>query len=160
MDAPSPELMQMIQGGGGQSGQSEPSPPPGEQPGAPAASATSNAPVSSPMATPQPKQGDKQQALISVSLAMDLLEQSLPALGSETDEGRTVLATLSNLSKKFGASNRKTQELVPAELKSMMQSLPQAGGMSPEMKALMGGHGGAPSGMPGAGKPPMQPPMQ
>ena len=138
-----PKLMQLIAGGAGKSGPpSAPTPGPG---GMPAGAA--------PMATPQPAQGEKQQGMISVTLAMDLLEQALPSIGSESEEGRTVLTCLSALSKKFGHSRPKSEGLVPAELMQMMQSLPQAGGMSPEAKA-MGQKPMQMPGMPPAGGPP------
>ena len=132
-------------------------PPPAPAAAAPGAMPPggAGAPVSAPMSSPQPKQGEKQNALINVSLAQDLLEQTLPAIGSETEEGAVILDVLSKLSRKFGDAARKSKELVPAELKQLMQNLPQMGGMSPEMKALQGQAGG----MPGQSKPPMAPPM-
>lgn len=114
-------------------------------------SPTSNSPVSAPMSTPEPKKGDKQNAMVNISLATDLLEQSLPSIGTETEEGRVLLDILKKLSEKFGESTRKSKDLVPSELMQLMQNLPQMGGMSPEMKALQGGAGGG-------AKPPM--PMQ
>ena len=113
-------------------------------------------PGGSPMTTPQPAHGDKQNAMVNVNLAMDLLEQTLPSLGSESEEGQAVLKALSGLSSRFAQTRAKTQELVPAELAQLMQSLPQMGGMSPEAKAMghpggmPGGGGGMPGGMPGA----------
>ncbi len=74
--------------------------------------------------------------MVNVSLAMDLLEQTLPALGSESEEGRTVLTCLAGLSKKFGHTRAKAQGLQPAELQQLMAALPSAGGMSPEAKAM------------------------
>ena len=142
-----PELMQLIAGGAGKGGMP---PPQAGAPGAPQLGAGA-APGGSPMSTPQPAQGDKQSAMINVSLAGDLLEQTLPALGSESEEGQVVLQVLQMLSKKFGHSKAKTQELVPAELMQLMQSLPQAGGMSPEAKA-MGQH---PMPVPGQPQAPM-----
>ena len=43
------------------------------------------------MSTPQPAAGDRQNAMVNVTLAMDLLEQTLPQLGSESEEGAAVL---------------------------------------------------------------------
>jgi len=137
--------MQLVAGGAGTKG----------APPAPQAPDAQNAgPVSAPMSAPQPKQGEKQNALINVSLAMDLLEQTLPPLGSETEEGQTILSCLKTLSSKFGHTRSKSQELVPAELMQLMQNLPQAGGASPEQKAMQmphppaGGAPGMPAGMP------------
>ncbi len=137
-----PELMNLIAGGAGVGGAEPPADPSmgGEMGGMPAGGA--------PMSTPEPARGDKQSAMVNVSIAMDLLEQALPALGSESEEGRVVLTCLANLSKKFGAQRPKAQELVPAELMQLMGSMP--GGMS------MGSGGGAAPPMGGA---PMGAPM-
>ena len=139
MPAIDPKLMQLIQGGGGKSGA------PGAA--APSPGGMGAAPGGAPMSTPQPAAGDRQNAMVNVTLAMDLLEQTLPQLGSESEEGAAVLDVLAKLSKKFGASRQKSQELVPAELMQLFQNLPQAGGMSPEAKAM----GQQPMQMPGAG---------
>jgi hypothetical protein len=106
------------------------------------------------MSTPQPAQGEKQSAMVNVSLAMDLLEQTLAAFGSESDEGRAVLACLSGLSKMFGQQKPKAEGLVPAELMQLFQSLPQAGGASPVAKAMGAAGGTAPTpGSPQIGSP-------
>jgi len=151
------DLMNVVSGG-----TNGPKPMPAGATGAPPAppSPTSNSPVSAPMSTPEPKKGDKQNAMINVSLAQDLLEQTLPALGSETEEGRIILKVLSTLSEKFGESTRKSKDLVPSELMQLMHNLPQMGGMSPEMKALQGGAGGSPPKPPMQPAPTPQPPMQ
>lgn len=154
-----PELMQLIAGGAGKKG----APPmPQGAPGAPGAGPqTPGAPGGSPMATPEPAQGEKQSAYITIGLAGDLLEQSLPAIGSESPEGQVILDCLTKLSKTFGHTKAKSAELHPAELMQLFQSLPQAGGMSPEAKAMgqkpiqvpgmpQGAGGG---GMPGGGQP-------
>ena len=138
--------MQLMAGGAGKTGAPPMQPPPGAAPDG------GKPPVAAPMNSPQPKAGEKQNALINVSLAMDLIEQALGPIGSETEEGGTLIDVLSKLSKRFGEGRNKSKELAPAQLIQMMQNLPQAGGMSPEMKALMSG-GGAPKppgGMPGA----------
>lgn len=151
MPDPSSELMNLVAGGAGAGG---PPPSPNASP-----AGNSQAPVSAPLATPEPKQGEKQKALINVSLAMDLLEQSLGPIGSETEDGADILSVLSKLSKRFGETRNKSQELAPAQLMQMMHSLPMAGGMSPEMKALMGGGGKPPGGAP-PGMPPAAPQPQ
>ena len=135
--------MKLMAGGGGKAGPAMNSP--AAQPGAPGAAQPGAAPGGSPMSTPQPGAGEKQSAMVNVSIAMDLLEQTLPALGSESEEGQAVLNVLGALSKKFGHTKAKSQELVPAELMQLMSSLPQAGGMSPEAKAM----GGKPMPVPG-----------
>ena len=131
-----PELMKLIAGGAGKGGM------PSQAPGMPHAGGA--AAGGAPMSTPQPAQGDKQSAMVNVSIAMDLLEQTLPALGSESEEGKTILQCLTGLSKKFGHTRSKSNELVPAELMQLMASLP---------------HGGAPGGAPPGGMPPGMPPQ-
>lgn len=143
-----PELMSLIAGGAGKGG--APQAMPGQMPGAPGAPAGG-----SPMSTPQPAQGEKQSAMVNVSIAMDLLEQTLPALGSESEEGKAVLGVLSALSKKFGHSRAKSQELVPAELMQLMASMPKPPGGMPGGAGggMPGMPGGAPGGPPGGGQP-------
>lgn len=149
-----PELMKLIAGGAGKDGIPPVDPAAGAAGGTP--------PGAAPMSTPQPAQGEKTSAMVNVHIAMDLLSQTLPSFGPGSKEGADILKALSGLTKAFGATKSKSQELVPAELMQLMSSLPQAGGMSPEAKAMGqqpiqmpgGAPGGAPGGMPG-GMPPM-----
>jgi hypothetical protein len=120
-------------------------------------------PMGAPMMTPEPKMGNKEAALINVGLALDLLEQSLPALGSESTEGLKVMAALRTLTGMMQPRQAKTNELKNAEILQLLQSLPQAGGGTPEGRAMAGAPpipgmaGGAmPPPMP-AGAPPMPP---
>ena len=133
--------------------------PPGA--GAPLPGAMSDAetpPMSAPMSTPEPKMGSREGAMINIGMAMDLLEQSLPALGSESPEGQKALAAIRQLSGLMGPRKNKTNELQQSEILQMLQTLPQAGGASPEAKAMSA----APiPGMPpaaGGGMPPPSPP--
>ena len=93
-------------------------------------------PMGSPMSTPEPKMGNKAAADINIQMAMDLLEQSLPALGSETQEGQMIMKSLSTLHKMFGKRESKNRELMPAEIMQMIQTLPQAGGATPEQRSI------------------------
>ena len=54
----------------------------GTPPATPEASMSdaSTPPMSSPMSTPEPKMGNKEGALVNISMAMDLIEQALPSL--------------------------------------------------------------------------------
>jgi hypothetical protein len=88
------------------------------------------------MSTPEPKMGSKEGAMINIGMAMDLLEQSLPALGSESPEGQKALAAIRSLSGLMGPRKNKTNELQQSEILQMLQTLPQAGGASPEAKAM------------------------
>jgi hypothetical protein len=121
-------------------------------------------PMGAPMMTPEPKMGNKEAALINVGLALDLLEQSLPALGSESNEGQKVMSVLRTLTGMMQPRQAKTNELKNAEILQLLQSLPQAGGGTPEGRAMAsappipGMAGGAmPPPMP-QGAPPMPPP--
>jgi len=136
MGVPSEELMNMIKSqrdsatpngipdvptGSGEMGISDPNSPP----------------MAAPMSTPEPKMGNREAALINVSMAMDLLEQSLPAIGSESAEGKQILSAIRSMIGVLGVKKASTAELQPAEILQMLQSLPQAGGASPEAKAMM-----------------------
>lgn len=134
MADPSQDLMKLVAGGAGKTG----APPPQAGPG--------GAPVSAPMTTPQPNEGLQQAAMVDITMALDLLEKSLQAFGSETQQGKVLLGALSRLSQEFGEKRQKAKELVPAELRQLMASQQP----SPEMMAMAGGGapGGAPAPMP------------
>ena len=83
-------------------------------------------PMGAPMSTPEPKEGEKAAAKINVQMAMELLQQSLPAFGSDSEEGRAIMKIVKDISKQFGEREAKTKELIPAEIIQMMQTLPQA----------------------------------
>jgi len=93
-------------------------------------------PTGAPMSTPEPKEGERAAAKINIQIAMDLLQQSLPALGSDTEEGKAIMDTVKSLAKTFGKPEARTQELIPSEIIQMMQTLPQAAGATPEQKVV------------------------
>jgi hypothetical protein len=72
---------------------------------------SSTAPMASPMSTPEPKMGTKEAAMVNLSMAMDLIEQSLPALGSESEEGQKALSVLRVLSGVLGQKKAKAGDL-------------------------------------------------
>ena len=109
-------------------------------------------PMGSPMSTPEPKMGSKEAAKINLGMAQDLLEQSLPALGSDTEEGKAALSAISAINKVLGARKNKTNELQQSEILQMLQTLPQAGGGTPEGKAMA--NAPIPGMPPGGGMPP------
>jgi hypothetical protein len=131
-------------------------------------------PMGSPMMTPEPKMGNKEAAMINVGLALDLLEQSLPALGSESTEGVKVMQALRTLTGLMQPRQAKTDQLKNAEILQLLQNLPQLGSGPPEARAMMAAPpipgpaqpppmpapppmppaGGAPPMPPGAGAPP------
>jgi hypothetical protein len=87
-------------------------------------------PMGAPMSTPEPKMGSKEGALVNIGMVIDLLEQSLPALGADSEEGKTIMDAISKLNK------ASTNELQQAEIMQLMRSLPQAGGATPEGRAM------------------------
>jgi len=137
------ELMDLIAGGGSQKG----------APGFKPQPSPASSPVSAPMTSPQPKEGDMQAAEVNITMAMDLLEQSLPAFGSTSEEGSAILNSLKTLSNKFGKNRQKADSLVPVEIQQLLASLPQAGGATPVQKALQGAPQQQPMGAPPAGLP-------
>ena len=128
-------------GGGAPGGMPKPGAPMPPQAGGPK-------PGGAPMAKPQQKEGIKEAARVNIHIAMNMLEQALPAFGSESKEGKSVLKILSMLSKEFGKQD--ASDLVPAEVLQMNKSLPQAGGGTEVQQMLqkMQAQGGA-----GAAKP-------
>ena len=82
MSVPPDKLMELMRGS--QAAAGAPAPTPDTTAGA--MSDAETPPMASPMSTPEPKMGSKEAALINISMAMDLLEQSLPAFGSESAE--------------------------------------------------------------------------
>jgi hypothetical protein len=88
------------------------------------------------MSTPEPKNGQREAALVNVSMAMDLLEQSLPAVGSETPEGQKLISALNSLTAVLGPKKQKAGELQQAEIMQLLQNLPQAGGGAPGARQL------------------------
>jgi len=96
----------------------------------------STPPMSSPMSTPEPKMGNKEGAMVNISMAMDLIEQALPNFGSSSPEGQKALSALRALTGLLGQKKQKTNELQQSEIIQMLQNLPQAGGATPEGRAM------------------------
>ena len=147
MSVPSDKLMELM-GGPRSAGAPVPNAPP---PGANMSDAEVP-PMASPMTTPEPKMGSKEAAKINLGMAQDLLEQSLPALGSDTEEGKAALSAISAINKVLGARKNKTNELQQSEILQMVKTLPQAGGGTPEGKAMA--NAPIPGMPPGGGMPP------
>ncbi len=61
---------------------------------------------------------------VNVEGAMQMLEQALPGLGSNTPEGQAVLDALSKLSKHFNRG--KSKELIPAQLMELARAQKQS----------------------------------
>ena len=108
--------------------------------------------MAAPMSTPEPKLGSREGALINLSMALDLIEQSLPALGAESEDGQKAMSALRALNGLLGPRKGNVNELQQSEILQMLQALPQAGGMSPEGRAIQQA--------PTPGMPPGMPSMQ
>ena len=163
MSVPPDRLMELIKGQqGGASATSAAPSTPEPAPTAPGMSDTSAPPMAAPMSTPEPKMGNKEGGMVNVSMAQDLLEQALVAIGSDSDEGKAVLNAINTLNKVLGPKKAKVGELQQSEIIQMLQNLPQAGGATPEGRAMsqapavpnlppMPGAAPSPMSMPGAG---------
>jgi hypothetical protein len=117
---------------------------------------TSTPPMAAPMSTPEPKMGSKEGAMINLSMAMDLIEQSLPSLGSESEEGQKALAAIRALTGVIGQRKGKTNELQQSEILQMLQSLPK--GVGPDAMGTPPMAGPAGGGMPPPPVPTAPPP--
>jgi hypothetical protein len=118
---------------------------PGLDATAPGAGEVIAPPAGTPSAPDQEKKGQIEQAKANVQMAINILEKSLPELGSESEEGAIVLKALTTLSKKF--SGKKSQDLVPAELMQLFSGQPE--NIKQQMAKEMGQGSGQPP-MPGA----------
>lgn len=118
-------------------------------------------PIPSPMSAPTPKAGMQDAALVNVSMALDLLEQALPSIGSASPEGRKLVSALTTLTSILGPKKQRSSELQNAEILQLLQALPQAGGGTPGSRAIAGGPPNLglmnPPGAPPAGAPPAGP---
>jgi hypothetical protein len=113
-------------------------------------------PIASPMSTPEPKMGSQEGAMINLSMAMDLIEQALPALGSESEQGQKALAAIRALTGVIGPRKGKTNELQQSEILQMLQSLPK--GVGPNAMGTPPAAGPAGGGMPPLPVPSAPPP--
>lgn len=133
----------MMGGGGGAPPPGAGGPPPGAppQPGMPppggmgGANAQPNStPAAAGMSKPQDKKGLKAAAQTNVHIAVNMLEEALPAFGSESEEGKIILKALDKLSGLMG--KRDSSDLVPAELMKMFKQMPQMGGGTDVQKQI------------------------
>jgi len=102
----------------------------------PGMSDSSSPPMSAPMSTPEPKMGNREGAMVNLSMAMDLLKQSLPAIGAESEEGKKLLNAIRTITGVLGPKQDQASALQSSEILQMLQTLPQAGGATPEGKAM------------------------
>lgn len=109
--------------------QSTPTAPPNEQ-------ASQTAPMPSPMSTPEPQAGNNEQARLNVMMALDMLQNALQTFGMQSEEGMALQDVVSKITAKFGERESDTRQLMPAEIMNLVQTLPQAGGATPEARAV------------------------
>jgi len=102
----------------------------------PGMSDASSPPMSAPMSTPEPKMGNREGAMVNLSMAMDLLKQSLPAIGADSEEGKKLLNAIRTITGVLGPKQDQASALQSSEILQMLQTLPQAGGATPEGKAM------------------------
>lgn len=102
----------------------------------PGMSDSSSPPMSAPMSTPEPKMGNREGAMVNLSMAMDLLKQSLPAIGADSEEGKKLLNAIRTITGVLGPKQDQASALQSSEILQMLQTLPQAGGATPEGKAM------------------------
>ena len=124
MAVSSKEMMDMLK-----SEQPQPTPPPNEQ-------ASQTAPMPSPMTTPEPQSGNMEQARLNVMMALDMLQNALQTFGLESEEGMALQDVVGKITSKFGERESDTRQLMPAEIMNLIQTLPQAGGATPEARAV------------------------
>lgn len=91
------------------------------------------------MMQPTPNDGARMQAMVEVETAMQMLEQALPKLGSNTPEGEACLKALGFLSRVY--KRQQSQELVPAQIAELARAQQQT-----PLQQMMGG--AAPQGAP------------
>lgn len=109
--------------------QTQPTPPPNEQ-------ASQTAPMPSPMSTPEPQAGNMEQARLNVMMALDMLQNALQTFGMQSEEGMALQDVVGKITSKFGSREADTRKLMPAEIMNLIQTLPQAGGATPEARAV------------------------
>ena len=87
------------------------------------------------MSTPQDKRGVKAVAQTNIHIAVNMLEEALPAFGSESPEGDKILKALKMLGSMV--AKKDSSDLVPAEILQMVRRMPQMGGGTSAQQAIM-----------------------
>jgi hypothetical protein len=103
-------------------------------------------PADSPGTSDQGNEGERMQAHAKVQMAMTLLEQTVVAFGSGSEEGKSVLTSLKALGHKFGSDREKGRELIPSEVMNLVGNMPGKAGGSQSSPPPGGGM--PPGGMP------------
>lgn len=123
------QMMDMLKADQGMPAQEQMTPPPSEQ-------GADTAPMPSPMTTPEPQAGNMEQARLNVMMALDMLQNALMTFGMQSEEGMALQDVVSKITTKFGERESDTRQLMPAEIMNLIQTLPQAGGATPEARAV------------------------
>ena len=113
MSVPPDKMMELIKN---QQPGGAPAPNITPEPQANGMSDSSTAPMGTPMSTPEPKMGNKEGAMVNLSMAQDLLEQALPSVGSDSEEGKAILNAINVINKVIGPRKGKTKELQQSEI--------------------------------------------
>lgn len=93
------------------------------------------APAGAPIPKPQDKAGMKAAAGTNIHIAINMLEEALPAFGAESDEGQKIMKALTTLGPLI--SKKDNSDLVPAEVLQMVRSMPQMGGGTDAQRMIM-----------------------
>ena len=75
------------------------------------------------MAGPSQPAGQREAAMAQIGNCLDLMEQTLPKLGAETEEGQAVMDALRSLAKVFGKHRSQMAQLQPAQRMMMLRGL-------------------------------------
>lgn len=103
----------------------------GGQPEMPPPLGGGSSPAAAPMLTSQAPEGLREAAKVDVMLATKVLERALPAFGFDTKEGKAILNALRSFGSVFGQSQSTAEQLMPAELQQLMQSMSAGPGGGP-----------------------------
>lgn len=94
-----------------------------------AVSEEGTAPMAGPMLTPEPKTGEREMAIANLSIALQLIQNSLAELGSDTKEAKDAIRAVKILEQITG-TNKEAGDLQRAEILRLMESL------SPEQQSM------------------------
>jgi len=129
------QKMMGAQGAGGPGAGPPPGAPPAPTAPSPGGAPPGQSPAAGPMSKPQEKKGLKAAAQTNVHIAVNMLEEALPAFGSESPEGAKILSALKSLGSMV--AKKDTSDLVPAEILQMIKRMPQMGGGTDVQQQIM-----------------------
>ena len=115
-------------------------PDPSQAPPDPSGQQGSPPPGAAPMAVPDKPKGMEQGGRVDVLLALKVLQRALASMAPGSKESQVILKASSTLAKEFGDREDAAEELMPAEIQKMLQTLagpgaqPQGGGGQPQQQ--------------------------